>query len=138
MFSSKRVCLLVSLVIVLAGVVAEAALADPGNAPNSVPITITCGDTIYHAVANGNGNWTPAHDLNSNSVLIPIAFGVERDVFTDPSGNQTVSFSPPRAKGSANPQGAPLINCSYHLGLSFPDGSSFVADGTVTGFVTPA
>jgi hypothetical protein len=138
MFGSKRVCLLVLSVFALAGVSAGAALADPGNAPKSAPITIICGNTIYDAVANGNGNWTPAHDLNSTSVLIPVAFGVERDVFTDPSGNQTISFSPPRTKGSANPHGAPLINCSYHLALSFPDGSSFVADGTVTGFVTPA
>lgn len=126
------------LSMVVAGAAAGMAAADPAKAPGSTPITITCGSATYHAVVNGNGAWSPAHDLNSNSILIPVAFGVETDVFTDPSGNVTTSTNPPRAKGSSAPKGAPLLNCSYHLALSFPDGSSVTVDGTVTGFVTPA
>ncbi len=67
------------LAMVASGAAAGLAAADPANAPKSSPITITCGSTIYHAVVNGDGAWTPAHDLNSNSILIPVAFGVETD-----------------------------------------------------------
>jgi hypothetical protein len=127
-----------AMVMVVAGIAAGVAVADPTNARGSAPITITCGTTIYHGVVNGSGAWSPAHDLNSNSVLIPVSFGVETDVFTDSGGTAHQSTNPARAKGSSAPNGAPLLDCSYHLALSFPDGSSVTVDGTVTGFVTPA
>lgn len=124
------------LVVALAGVVAGSATADPSGAKNSAPVTVVCGATTYHAVANGNGAWTPAHDLDSNTVLIPVAFGIETDVFTPVGGPSQVTFSPARAKGSASPNGHPPINCSYTVGpFVFPEGT-FVAFGTVTGFVT--
>jgi hypothetical protein len=134
---SKRICVF-ALALVLAGVVAASATADPTGARNSTPLTVVCGDTTYQAVVNGNGPWSPAHDLNSNAILIPVAFGVETGVFTDPDGTAHPFTNPVRTKGSSTPNGAPLINCSYHVALSFPDGSSVVVDGTVTGFVTPA
>ncbi|MDP9226141.1 MAG: hypothetical protein M3P18_20340 [Actinomycetota bacterium] len=134
---SKRVCVF-ALVLVLGGVVAASATADPTGAKKSAPITIQCGDTTYQGVVNGGGAWGPAHDLNSNAILIPVAFGVETGVFTDPGGTAHPFTNPARTKGSSTPNGAPLINCSYHVALSFPDGSSVVVDGTVTGFVTPA
>jgi hypothetical protein len=125
------------LAMVAAGAAAGVAAADPANAPKSAPITITCGSTIYHAVVNGNGTWSPAHDLNSNSILIPVVFGAETQVFTDLSGTMTTTVFPGAAKGSSAPNGGTLLNCSYHIALSFPDGN-LVIDGTVTGFVTPA
>jgi hypothetical protein len=125
------------LAMVVAGAAAGVAAGDPANAPKSAPITITCGSTIYHAVVNGSGAWAPALDLNSNSVLIPVAFGVETVVFTDTSGTMTTSTNPARAKGPSAANRGTVVNCSYHLALSFPDGS-VVIDGTVTGFVTPA
>jgi hypothetical protein len=93
------------LVTVVAGTVAGVAAADPANAPGSVPVTVTCGNTTYQAIANGNGAWTPAHDLNSNSILIPVAFGVETDVFTDPSGTAHTSTSPARARARQHRRG---------------------------------
>jgi hypothetical protein len=120
------------------GAIAAVAAADPVHSPKSAPITVTCGSTVYHAVVNGNGKWGPAHDLNSHSTLIPLSFGVETDVFTAANGTKQTSTEPARTKGSSSPNGAPLVNCSYHLALTFKDGSSFTADGTVTGFVTPA
>ena len=126
------------LAMVVAGAAAGVAAADPANAPRSLPITVICGNTTYQTVANGNGAWSPAHDLNSNSTLIPVGIGVETAVFTEPNGTVTTSTTPARAKGSSAPSGAPLLNCSYHVALSFPDGSSVTVDGTVTGFITPA
>jgi len=126
------------LVLALAGVAAGSAMADPSGARNSAPVTIVCGATTYHAVANGNGAWTPAHDLNSNKVLIPVAFGVETDVFTPVGGPPEIMLSPARDKGSANPSGQPQINCSYTVGpITIPGVGTFAAFGTVTGFVTP-
>jgi hypothetical protein len=129
---------LLALTLFVSAVAVQTATADPSHARNSAPITITCGNTVYNGVVNGNGDWSPAHDLNSNSILIPVSFGPETDVFTDPTGAMSTTISPAKSKGSAAPKGATPINCSYHLGFSFPDGSSFTADGTVTGFITPA
>lgn len=125
------------LVLALAGVAAGSATADPSGAKNSAPVTVVCGATTYHAVANGNGAWTPAHDLNSTSVLIPVSFGVETDVFTPAGGGAPqVMTSPARDKGSASSNGRPTINCSYTVGpFVSPDGT-FEAFGTVIGFIT--
>jgi hypothetical protein len=131
-----RLGLLVLAMLVVAGAAAGAAAADPANARNSAPVTITCGSTIYNAVVNGNGLWAPAHDLNSNRVLIPVAFGVQTTVVTDSSGT-TTSTDPAQAKGGSAPHGGQAVSCSYHLAFSFPGGSVAI-DGTVTGFVTPA
>jgi hypothetical protein len=125
------------LAVLVAGATAGVATADPGNAPKSAPITIRCSSTTYRAVVNGNGTWSPAHDLNSNSILVPVAFGAETQVFTDLGGTATTTIFPGTAKGSSAPNGGTLQNCGYHIALSFPVGS-FVIDGTVTGFVTPA
>lgn len=133
----KHVAVL-ALTLALTGIAVASAAADPSGAKNSVAVTITCGNTTYDAIANGNGAWTPAHDLNSNSILIPIAFGTETDVFTPTGGSPETTFSPPRAKGSASPNGQPQINCSYTVGpITIPGVGTFEAFGTVTGFVTP-
>jgi hypothetical protein len=126
------------LVLVVAAVTAATAAADPTGSKKSSLVTIQCGTTTYQAVVNGNGAWSPAHDLASNSILIPIAFGEQNGVFTDPSGTPHPFTDPPRAKGSSSPNGAPLIDCTFHIEQSFPDGASIVVDGSVTGFVTPA
>ena len=131
-----RLGFLVLAMLVVAGAAAGAAAADQANARNSAPVTITCGSTVYNAVVNGNGLWAPAHDLNSNSILIPVAFGVQTTVVTDTSGT-TTSTDPAQAKGGSAPHGGQAVSCSYHLAFSFPGGSVAI-DGTVTGFVTPA
>jgi hypothetical protein len=127
-----------ALTCAFAGIAVAAAAADPTGAKNSAPITVVCGTTTYDAVANGNGQWTPAHDTNSNAVLIPVAFGPETDTFTAAGGSPQTTVSPARAKGSANPTGQPRINCSYTVGpIDVPGVGTFEASGTVTGFATP-
>jgi hypothetical protein len=127
-----------AVTLALAGIAVAAAAADPSGAKNSAPVTIVCGNTTYHAVANGNGAWTPAHDTNSNKVLIPVAFGPETDVFTPIGGPPQTMISPARSKGSASPNGQPQIDCSYMVGpITVPGVGTFSASGTVTGFVTP-
>ncbi len=113
--------------------------ADPVNAKNAFPITITCDNgSTYEAVANGNGAWTPAHDLGSTSVLVPLAFGEQTFTVYDPQGNIVdQETAPPSAKGAAghNPNGT--TSCDYYGSMTAPDGSTFTIQGSVLGFVTP-
>jgi hypothetical protein len=118
-------------------------MADPTGAMKSAPVTVVCGNTTYYAVANGSdGNgmgedWGPAHDLNSNTILHPLSFGVETDVFTPVGGSPETTYSPPRTKGSSSPNGAPQLSCTYTVGpITVPGYGTFQASGTVIGYTT--
>lgn len=50
-------------------------MADPPVRGN--PVQVTCGSDTFEVVVAGSGAWTPAHDLNSNQVWQPVAFGNE-------------------------------------------------------------
>jgi hypothetical protein len=113
--------------------------ADPANAKNALPITVTCDNGhTYAAVANGNGAWTPAHDTGSTATLIPVAFGEETFTVTDADGNVIdQETSPPSAKnGAAAHNKNATVNCSFTGGATAPDGTTFTIEGTVRGFVT--
>jgi hypothetical protein len=117
---------------------AAPANADPPVAArNALPVTADCGGDSISAVVNGAGAWVPAHDLNSTSVFIPLQFGATAGVFTAPDGTQFPINDPPSPpKGSASPPGRTIVNCTYNIDATFPDGSSLEVDGTVTGFFT--
>jgi hypothetical protein len=118
---------------------ATAAQADPANAKNSLPITITCDNgTTYHAVTNGNGHWTPAHDLNSQTTLVPLSFGTQTFTVLDPAGNVVDQEStPPVAKTAVDSNKNATISCTFTGSMTQPDGSMFVLTGSVVGFATP-
>ena len=117
---------------------AGTASADPKvGARNALPVTANCGGDTISAVVNGAGRWVPAHDLNSTSVFIPLQFGPSTGVFTAPDGTEFDASdpgSPP--KGSANPSGRTIVNCTYSIDAVFPDGSSLEVEGSVSGFFT--
>jgi hypothetical protein len=106
------------------------AVAAPINAKNAGLITIYCGSGTYTAVVNGNGNFTAAHDINSNAVLIPTAFGE----FTATLDGVLVDVEAPTAKGSAVPANGKIQNCNYTVEFDTPDGHIF-GSGAVTGFI---
>jgi secreted PhoX family phosphatase len=116
------------------------AQADPSGAKNALPLQISCDNgQSYDAVANGNGAWTPAHDLNSSSILVPVSFGTVTVTIRDPQGNIVdQETQPPSAKpgASANNRHA-TTNCEFVGTATAPDGSTFTIEGTVVGFVTP-
>jgi hypothetical protein len=132
-----RVILATSLVGALAAVGAGAAHADPTNAKNRLPLTLDCGGGLLNMVTNGSGLWTAAHDLDGTGVFIPIEFGAQEGVFTDPEGNE-FPFSDPSIipKGNANPTGKTIVDCTFTIDTTFPDGSSLFVVGAVTGFFT--
>lgn len=116
-----------------------AAHADPVNAKSSFPITITCDNgSTYNAVANGSGAWTPAHDLGSTSILVPVAFGTQTFTVFDPQGNivdqETV---PPSAKGAIGHNKHATTSCDFSGTQTAPDGFRLTIQGSVVGFVTP-
>jgi hypothetical protein len=72
-----------------------------------------------------------------NSILVPTAFGETTFTVTDPEGNVTTETDPPVSKGSSSHPRATTTSCTFHV-EGTEDGFSFVLDGSVTGFVTPA
>jgi hypothetical protein len=132
-----RFILAATVGLTIAAVGAGTASADPVNAKNRLPITLDCGGDPLSAVTNGNGAWTPAHDVNGTGVFIPIEFGAQEGVFTDPDGNEfPFSDADLFPKGSANPKGRTILDCTFIVDTTFPDGSSLFVEGAVTGFFT--
>ena len=127
--------MLLAAVAACSAIVASGAGAAPTNAPNAFPVTIVCPSGTFDAVVNGNGEFTAAHAVDSNRVLIPIAFGTFTGTFTDPDGVVSTETDPPVAKGKARPGNGRIEDCTYSFELSFPDGSSFAGSGSVTGFI---
>lgn len=121
-----------------AGVLALAgpAAADP---PSDDVFQLFCDNGVnYVVVVNGSGAFTPAHDLASNSILVPSSFGEITFTAYDADGNVVESETePPSRKGSSgNQTRATTTTCEF--GAEFQDGDlTFVIEGTVTGFVTP-
>lgn len=139
MHVSRRVILGAVAVAALGVGTATTAQADPINAKNSFLLTVTCSNGVtYHAVTNGSGNWTPAHDLGSTTVLVPLAFPEQTFTVLDPAGNIVSQQSaPPRAKVAADINKNADLTCSFVGSQQMPDGSTFVLSGTVIGFATP-
>jgi hypothetical protein len=112
---------------------------DPIHAKNAFTFEVFCDNgKSYVAVANGDGTFTPAHDLSSSAVLVPVAFGPITFTVTDPDGNVVdQETSPPTAKpGAAAHNKNATVSCEFFGSQTAPDGTTFSIDGTVTGFVT--
>lgn len=113
------------------------ASADPGGADESFPLVCDNGVT-YRVVVNGNGEFTPAHDVDSNSTLVPTAFGGFVGVVLDPNGTVVDTINEPGStKGQSSKQRRTTTSCTFHVEETDAAGFTFVADGSVTGFVTP-
>lgn len=124
---------LVMLAVGLFAALAQSAAADPVNAKDAGFFTAVCGSTQVHVVVNGNGDFTPAHDLNSTAVFVPTSIDLTF-AFTPTGGSmQTEHFVGSKPN---TPKNGKIVTCSLPAGLntiSGPDGT-FVASGTVTGF----
>ncbi len=97
----------------------------------TIDIQLFCGDEPIDVSVSGNGDWTPAHDLNSNLVGVPIAFGTFEGVFTPTGGDPQPFTEAPFAKRNVPRTRNLIIECSYTINGSFPDGS-FTGTGSVT------
>jgi hypothetical protein len=134
---------LVTAVAAVAAVIllpAASAAADPTNAKDTIPIQLACDNGhSYTVVANGNGQFTPAHDLDSTAIVVPVAFGEVTATVTDPDGNVVDSETdPPVSKGSSAQNPNATTNCSFFASATDPDGFTFTLTGTATVLITPS
>lgn len=127
------------------GVAAAVTIAAPASAdPKTHPIEIVCDNGVtYWAADSGRGQFTPAHDVSSNTVLVPTSFGEFHGVITDSSGAVVEEFTDPAvAKGSSAKSGATLTSCTFttlgHFEVPELGVLTVTGAGTVQALVTPA
>jgi len=129
----RRVCVALTLGILLLAGLVQGAAADPINAKNSFTFPATCDGQEVQFVVNGNGEFTPGHVVGSTEVFIPQAFNITFE-FTlpgQPTQTETDTSSKPNVHGD-------LVTCSIDVTQTFPEGGTIHLFGTATGFFTPA
>jgi len=128
----RRLCVALTLGILMLAALAQGAAADPINAKNSFTFPADCdGQTVQFSV-NGNGDFTPGHVVDSTAVFVVEAFDITFQ-FT-PTGGEPMPEMNARSKGNVH---GDLVTCSFDFSLAFPEGT-FRLFGTATGFFTPA
>jgi hypothetical protein len=127
------------------GVAAALSISAPASAdPKGELIPLTCeGGATYWLAVNGNGDFTPGHDVNSTAMLIPTSFGEFHGVITDDTGAVVDEFTDPAtAKGNSTKPRATSLSCTFDIVEHFDDPDlgplTFTGTGSVEGFVTPA
>jgi hypothetical protein len=114
--------------------------------PNESVTELTCGGTTYETVVAGNGNWTPAHDSDSNVIFIPTWFGDFHGTVLDTEGNVFDEFveEADSPKGESAKTKGDILECTFSFtevsdgsDPEFPEGFTFVGEGEVQGFATP-
>jgi hypothetical protein len=129
----RRLCVALTLGILMLAALAQGAVADPINAKNSLTFPATCDDgQMIQVVVNGNGAWSPAHVVGSTAVFIPQAFDLTFE-FT-PAGGPTQTETDLRSKPNLH---GDLVTCSFDVTQEFPEGT-FHLSGSATGVFTPA
>lgn len=129
--------------VVAAGLALGVAAAPAGADPKGDTFALECDDgQTYNVVANGNGNFTPAHDSASTTVFIPLAFGDFTGTITDSQGNvEQLPPDPGIAKGKSGKNAKNTMDCTFSFSETFTDeqGETFTfnGSGSVTGYATP-
>ena len=130
---------------VVAGVVGSGVGA-AGADPQGGVTELTCDGTSYEVVVAGNGNWTPAHDTDSNVVFVPTWFGDFHGTVLDPEGNVVEEFVDEGdfPKGQSAKHKGDILECTFRFtevsdgsDPEFPEGFTFIGEGEVRGFATP-
>jgi hypothetical protein len=130
----RRLCVALTLGILMMAALVQGAAADPINAKNSFTFPATCDDgQTVQVVVNGNGEFSPAHVVGSTAVFIPEAFNVTFE-FTPPGG-PTQSETDTSSKHNVH---GDLVTCSFDVTQTFPEGGTIHLFGSATGFFTPA
>jgi hypothetical protein len=123
----RRLCVALTLAILMLAALVQGAAADPVNAKNAFAFTATCDDEQVAFVVNGAGDFTPAHVVGTTAVLIPEVFDITFS-FTPPGGpTETETFT----EAKANPKGD--VTCNLNISETTEEGT-FSVIGTVTGF----
>lgn len=96
----RRLCVTLTLGILMLAALVHGAAADPINAKNAFAFTATCDDQQVEFVVIGGGPFTPGHVVGSTTVFIPEVLDLTFE-FTPPGGpTQTETLT----TAKANPQ----------------------------------
>jgi hypothetical protein len=135
----RPVCSLsaVAAVLTLAVAVAPAAVADPAASPQSSAQTITCdGGAVFHTAGAGHGLFSPAHDLDSTAMLMPVHYGEIVSTFVGADGSVEVDTVPGDSKGPGALGAAEAVRCDYVSSFDVPGGTVIVT-GEMDAVITP-
>jgi hypothetical protein len=128
----RRLCVALTLGILMLAALAQGAAADPINANNGLQFSADCGGQTVPFAVNGNGDFTPGHVVGSTAVFVLQSFAITFQ-FT-PTGGQTMTETAARSKHNVH---GDLVTCSFDVTQTFPEGT-FHFFGMATGFFTPA
>lgn len=100
----------------------------------------------YEVVSNGNGDFTPAHDVGSNATLVPVSFGAFTGTITDGNGNVVETFNEPaESKGQSAKGLKNAVTCTFSFSEvsdgshpDFPLGYTFTGSGSAVVRITPS
>lgn len=118
------------------------AAADPAASGDVATLDCDNGET-YTVVVNGNGEFTPAHDVAGTTTFVATSFGANNVRVTTSSGELVTAFSDPASAkgGRAGKDRATTTTCDFLLVATFPDEAlgllTLTVTGSVTGFATP-
>ena len=131
---------------VVAGVLGSGVGA-AGADPKAGVTHLTCENgASYEVVVAGNGNWTPAHDSNSNTVFVPTWFGDFHGTVRDADGIVVDDFVEEGdvPKGQSAKNKGDILECTFSFtevsdgsDPEFPAGFTFTGVGEVRAFATP-
>lgn len=128
------------------GVASVIGMGTAGADPKGDTFDVVCDNgKTYTLVTNGNGEFTAAHDVNSNAVLVPVSFGEFTGTITFPDGTQVTFTDPPVSKGQSAKNAKNLVNCTFSFtevsdgsDPEFPAGATFTGTGSALVRITPS
>lgn len=123
--------------LVLAGSVLAAGPATAAPKGDGGTLTLTCGTVTTPVVVNGNGDWTPAHALNSNQVFIPVGFSNVAGQVLNASNEIIDSFTDTDKFKPGQRTGQSVVPCTFfgQFGPAFDPDSNQVITVTFGGNV---
>jgi len=129
----RRLCVALTLGILMMAALAQGAAADPSNPNHSLTFPAACDGQTVQFTVSGNGDFTPGHVVGSTAVFVLQAVDITFQ-FTLP-GEPTQSETTARSKGNVH---GDLVTCSFDVTQTFPEDGTFHLFGSATGVFTPA
>lgn len=133
------------LVVTLAAATVPLAAVSATADPKGETLDVTCDNgRTYTVTTNGNGEFTPAHDTSSTTVLVPTSFSGFSYTVTDADGNVVDSGSEDGVtyKGRSQRARGTSVTCTFSATETFMDPElgelTATFTGGVAGFTTPA
>jgi hypothetical protein len=115
--------------------------ADPGHAKQALSLQIGCDNGhAYAAVTNGKGRFTPAHDVSSTAVLVPVAVSEGLVTVLDENLNVLDQWTTPAAAkpGVMKHHKKALTTCDVIGFQPRSDGTTLTVQKSMVAFVSHA